>query len=96
MKIEVAKAIINAADEIGNIEMRLYEGYSGRWMCGETTTGVVYDNESSLLQAVGLAAASLKQAELEAHNRDTLTVEEFLSDIRRTNRDSMGRSGIIY
>jgi hypothetical protein len=101
MKIEIAEIIVNAAEEIG-LDMSLRENYSGRGMFGKTTTGIIYNSEGDLLQAVGCAAANLKQAELEAPNyRDdsdtkTLTVEEFLNAIRRTSRDNMGHSGIIY
>lgn len=33
-------------------DLELYEGYSGRGMYGETTTGVVCDNLTQILKAV--------------------------------------------
>lgn len=95
MKKETVAAILEAADEIG-LEMKEREGYSGRGMYGKDTVGIVLDSENDLLVSVATAAIRLKEKEDELEDAPgTLTVEEFLDDIKRIRRDNMGRDSII-
>lgn len=91
MKIEVAKAIVEAANECG-YEMKLREDYSGRGMFGRTTTGIVYDSESDMLKSVALAAIRVKEKESE---EGAMTAEEFIDELD-FSRDNMGYSTIVY
>jgi len=88
MTEETALAILEAADEIG-LEMKKYDGYSGRGMYGSDTTGIVFESENDLLAAVSIAALRLSETE-----RD---VEGFVDDVRKFRRDNMGKvSMIVY
>ena len=51
MQLELAKKIVNACYNQGK-EARLYEDYSGRWMYGKETTGVVVDSKDTIINAV--------------------------------------------
>ena len=51
MQLELAKKIVNACYSQGK-DARLYEDYSGRWMYGEGTTGVVVDSKDTIINAV--------------------------------------------
>lgn len=55
MQLKTAKAIVQAAAELG-LEISLYENYSGRGMYGETTTAVTGDRSD-----ITEAAVSAKQ-----------------------------------
>ena len=83
MRLETAKAIVNAAEERG-LEVRLYPNYSGRSRCGKTTAGVV-GGRSDIIRAVASAANKLQQPEFEV----------FLADLG-LSFDSLGNDSIAY
>lgn len=93
MKLEVAKAIEKAGQDLG-FEMSVYENYSGRGMYGSATTGIVYDNLSDLLQATAQAMADILD-ESEGSN-ESLDDESFIVELGQIRQDQMGRSGIVY
>jgi hypothetical protein len=49
MNSNLAQFLKNVTDEIGNQECRLHQGYSGRGMCGQTTTAVSVGSMTLLL-----------------------------------------------
>jgi hypothetical protein len=83
MKIETAKAIVEAAESIGS-EASVYEDYSGRGMYGKTTAGVVL---SSMTAAIAAAAAAVADAD---------EPRDMADDLGNLSWDSMGRDIIIY
>lgn len=92
-----AKAIINAANEVG-IDMTLREDYSGRGMYGKTTDGIIFGSYSDLMVCIATAAINVKGEEDYYDNRDELEVEEpeitvddFMDSISNVSFDSMGR-----
>jgi hypothetical protein len=93
MKIEVAKALANAAAEIG-VDMDIREGYSGRGMYGKTTVGVICEDWPILLQCAALAGARVQEAEHEDED-STLTLDEFVDGLI-ISHDSMGHRLIAY
>lgn len=96
MKLEVAKAIENAANEIGGLDIEVREGYSGRGMFGRQTAGIVFACQGDLLRAVALAAVRVNEDNEDAHgDEDRLSLDEFLDGLP-TSQDSMGHSGIAY
>jgi hypothetical protein len=99
MKIETAKAIVAAAEEIGLDSVRLYEDYSGRGMYGRTTTGVVADSWGDLIKCVALAAGHIAQDETDLdtpnEREDGLTLDDFVQDLDLSS-DQMGRGLIVY
>jgi sugar phosphate isomerase/epimerase len=98
MKIEIAKAIVETAEELG-IEINLYENYSGRGMFGRTTAGIVYDKDGDLLQAVAKAAKVYTEITDEARENGielAFDVDDFIHGLKNLSSDSMGRSTIIY
>lgn len=94
MKLEHARAIEDAAGSIG-LDVELYEGYSGRCMYGEETTGVVGDLKD-IICAIAHAANQMgyDRGYLgEEYNDD----ESFLDGIKHIRFDNMGRSrDIVY
>ena len=86
MNIQSANFLVEVAANNG-IDAELYEGYSGRGMYGEETTGVTTENPVKLL---GLAIAF-------ALDIDRGEAEEFGDcNFTRLQFDSLGRGSIIY
>jgi len=54
MERELAEKLVEKLQEIGDDKAELYEEYSGRFMYGETTTGVEFSDFSKLLEAIYL------------------------------------------
>ncbi len=102
MKAEHAKAIVEAANDMG-VEVTLYEGYSGRSMYGRTTHGVVGDH-SDIMRCIAAAAYKLGYDEGAETDSDVCDEEEstridgedFVDNIGRLRLDSMGRQDIVY
>ena len=53
MKYEIAKLIVEAAEQAGLDGVTLYDGYSGRGMFGKTTTGIVTEQHTSIFEVLG-------------------------------------------
>ena len=90
MTHELAQRIFEAGDELG-VEIQIRERYSGRHMYGETTTGIIYSDNSALLQSFSYAAA--KMIEDRGYGKE---FEEFMEAIPDLKYDSMGQSTIAY
>jgi hypothetical protein len=88
MDSKIATLIVTAATEIG-LDARLYEGYAGRNMFGRTTTGVVLDNDTSLLRSVALAAGRIGEDE------SGVDLDAFVEALD-FQRDALGHSLIVY
>lgn len=84
MQYETAKAIVDAAESL-SLEMSISKEYSGRGMFGGTTTGINYESEGDLLQAIAKAAQAKKDDE----------IDEFVEDLAGLRKDNMGRSSMI-
>ena len=70
MEHRTALAIVEAANTIGDIDIKIYENYSGRGMYGKQTTGIKIDGDiSQLLQAIAYAAHNITINVQEAENR---------------------------
>lgn len=87
MTLEVAQGIADAAADLG-VDVRVNKGYSGRGMFGKKTTGLVYNNWRSLLQAVAEYSAR-------AINEGT-NFDDLMDDLRDLSEDNLGREIIIY
>ena len=90
MTHEIAQRIFEAGDELG-VEIQICERYSGRFMHGDITTGIIYSNNSALLQSFSYAAA--KMIEDRGYGQE---FEEFMQAIPELKYDSMGQSMIAY
>ncbi len=93
MDRKIATLIVAAADQIGGLEVEIYEGYSGRGMMGRETTGISVHNHNTLLQCVALAAS---QVEEDKDSEDRLTIDEFVEGLSDVRFDSLGRDMIVY
>lgn len=58
MELETAKAISKVLGDL-EIEHRLYENYSGRFMFGKTTVGIVLEKPDQVIRAAELACLDL-------------------------------------
>lgn len=97
MKIEIAKVIVEACEEIG-IEVDLREDYSGRGMYGSTTAALVLADEKDLVKATALAAIRVHEnAEHEEFNgrEASMTSEDYLQGLD-FKFDSMGHDIVVY
>jgi hypothetical protein len=88
MKIETAKAIVEAANVIG-LEVQLREDYSGRGMYGSTTAGVIGDPGD-------ITACAAYAAFVQGEEGKDVENEEMVEDLRSMRSDSMGRDMIYY
>jgi hypothetical protein len=84
MKLETAKLIADA-DGTGDVEV--YEGYSGRGMYGDETTGIT-GPESDLVAAIARAGVDLEPGSDEANS--------FVDDLSNVRYDNMARDTIFY
>lgn len=85
MKLENAQRIAKAAED-NDLDVRLYESYSGRGMFGRQTAGLV-GSQSDILKAVAMTAYNIGQ--------EGESIDEFMSDLD-LSWDSMGRDSIAY
>jgi len=81
MELEIAKALAELMESHG-IDVDLRETYSGRFMYGETTAGLVIPRVVDLIQFVWNNMAEL--------------VEMNLPDMSELRSDNMARSMIVY
>lgn len=101
MKLEVAKALIAAAEEAGTDEVTLHEDYSGRGMFGATTTGLVLDSPSCVFALIAVASVRVKEAQEFAEDdsdRDAVELdwEDFCQELKGLKQDNLGRGTILY
>lgn len=82
MKLETAKKIAEHLNECGE-DVRIHEGYSGRAMYGEKTTGLVVAHPT-IMFSIGMAAETLSRED--AHFEPPESV----------NFDSLGLDVIVY
>lgn len=99
MRLAAAQLVAEAAKDLG-VEVTVYEDYSGRGMCGDKTTGLVYDSEGDFLQSIILASMNLKEIEdtlSEGEQTPTgITSEDFLCEFHAVRKDNMGLGVIAY
>lgn len=79
MDNKIAEAIVNACHSSG-YEAELHEGYSGKFMYGEETTGVSLDSPTLLIESI-------------INESDLFKGLEFAGGLRT---DSLGLGIIIY
>ncbi len=109
MKLETAKKIVEAAENIGGLDVKLHDNYSGRCMFGRNTAGVVFGSLGELLKSVAYAAKEMAEEDNpedgligddpdsnENVNYDPFQLEKFIEDLSNVRTDSMGRDTIIY
>lgn len=82
MNIEAAEKIVNVLS--GEIYCEVYEGYSGRGMYGEKTTGIVCNSLQDLLAATWKNIHELAEANIN------------MIDIVDIEIDNMGQGIIVY
>lgn len=87
MKTETAKAIMDAAEVLGDAELKLHEEYSGRSMYGNTTVAISGDKDR-IMQAVIYAAFEMGR---EGKN----DIDDFLTDTV-FKWDNLGYDAIAY
>lgn len=88
MKLSIAQNIVDLVND-GNVE--LMEEYSGRFMFGETTAGIVLND--------GLTAQNLQNMIVEnRYEQDEESLhdwEELVKVVSEARQDTMGLNGII-
>ena len=84
MDIKVAKLIVESAEE-NNVDLTLYEDYSGRGMFGKETAGIV-GSDTTIMLAVAIAARNLLNPEF----------DQLIQGIKNIRTDSLGRDTIYY
>ena len=84
MDIKVAKLIVESAEE-NNVDLTLYEDYSGRGMFGKETAGIV-GSDTTIMLAVAIAARNLLNPEF----------DQLIQEIKNIRTDSLGRDTIYY
>lgn len=94
MKLEIAKAIVEAGEACG-FEMSVYEDYSGRGMYGEKTTGVMYQDTNDLIVATATVVQDKAQDIAQDDEGEDGDPEAFLLEVRRFRYDNMGRTEMI-
>lgn len=85
MDKDLARQIVEAGDSL-TLDLKLFEGYSGRFMFGETTAGVVADSHSDFVVAVAQAVAYAEDPEIFANE---LAYDEL-------RHDALGKGVIWY
>ena len=97
MRIEIARAIADAAAEIG-VEIELRANYSGRGMMGRTTAALTYNGLSDLLGAVATASANVTSGLVGHSDRvpDITNGYDFVEGLAGLRTDNMGRDTIVY
>jgi len=90
MTHEIAQRIFEAGDELG-VEIQICEKYSGRFMYGDITTGIIYSDNSALVQSVSYAKSKMMEDRGYGHE-----FEEFMNAISNLKYDEMGKSMIAY
>lgn len=93
MKIEIAKSIVEAAEDMGE-ELELRESYSGRGMYGKETAGIVFDSIGVLMAAVARTGYNL--CEIDSSDGSSESPYELEQELIHTHMDSMGLGTIIY
>jgi len=84
MKLKYAQALVQASKD-NDLELELYEGYSGRGMYGDRTSAIVGDF-NQLLACVALVSRELEEKDL----------EDFVRSFINIRQDSMGRSSQVF
>ena len=85
MELDLAKALCTAIQNEG-FESEIRENYSGRGMYGETTTGIIIDDDCDLVTCI------INQANLFVEDFNTSSFKIW----DRINQDSMGLQIIYY
>ena len=85
MELELAKKIVDLIEEFGE-EAYLYEDYSGRFMYGNTTAGVV-------CKGIGIILRLVIENASEFVDEDGYPMYELIGEFAT---DSMGLSTIVY
>lgn len=97
MKEELAELIVDLFEEYTDFEVSLREGYSGRGMFGETTTGIVVDESPD--KAMSILLAEILYGSLSRPiNRDVELVKDLCNLVIavRYSQDNMGHDYIFY
>ncbi len=91
MRLEVAEAIVKAADNLG-VYATLLPHYSGRGMFGRSTAAVKVNDLATLLKAVAYASRAVYEKEDED---GALQYHHFLGGLH-VGMESMGMGFVIY
>jgi len=86
MEYELAETLCDICNNEG-IECEVREGYSGRFMYGSETTGIILNSEMDLIKAI------INNADMLIDENDGAAP---LFNIGRLKSDSMGRQTIVY
>lgn len=92
MNKKFAEFIVAACEE-ADLNVRLYEDYSGRAMFGHTTTGVVVGQYHTAFDVLAAVMAYMSMYP-DAYNE--LTDEVRSSEFKASRSDSLGRDTIYY
>lgn len=87
MKKTTADLLVSAAED-NDIDLEVYDNYSGRGMYGTKTCGVV-GNLRDLIASVAIASREFKDEESYSH-------EDFVDDLQNMRTDNLGRDFIYY
>ena len=86
MKKEIAEAIVDAGSRF--YDLKVFEGYSGRGMFGETTTGVVFGNLGELLAAIAWVVYYIDDYGFD--------LVDLISALEKLRFDELGLKKIVY
>ena len=86
MKQAFAEAIVQAAHDNGDLDVKVYNEYSGRGMYGKTTAGVVVPELGVLLAAICTCTIDMTGDDQEG----------LATELRNTHSDNLGRNSTIY
>jgi|CXWL01.1.fsa_nt_gi hypothetical protein len=89
MEAEFARGIVEAAEADG-IDLTLYDGYSGRGMFGNKTTGVQGSWKDFTNAVVGYVMM------LQGEENGDFRIDELRDIVRNIDTDQMGRSDLIF
>ena len=85
MKLEHAQTIIEAADEIGGLDLQLDDHYSGRCMYGGKTAAIIGDL-ATIIRCIALAGYNFGRDDKDVE------VDQFVDAMSQLSFDTMGRS----
>lgn len=92
MNKEIAETLINYGNDLS-----LYGGYSGRGMCGKTTTAIKCHSMDDLMEAIGeLFFEMILDAKDMGDDYDTTGAKELKKVLSNLQQDSLGLGYIFY
>ncbi len=93
MKLEIAKAIIEAAQYLEIEGVGIHESYSGRGMYGKSTTAISVDNKGDINRLIVYVGYKFGGGDIKG--LDDVEIEDFVKEFD-FRQDSYGHGIIVY